>query len=158
MGGLNVTTVALFAWVVTPKKFLGANYAFQFSIPGTSSALELPRLDVSNRSSLGLTDLYVMPVNLGWHTPRADFMTEVAIYLPTGRYQADGDDNKGLGMWTIEPSAATTIYLDKSRRFHLAAMVFYETHSNKNGQDLLVGDAMTIEGGLGGTFFKGTLT
>src|SRR5262249_62434303 len=130
------TSASLFGWVVTPKKLLGGNYGFQFVVPYVSNALQLPRLGISNRSTLGLADIYLMPVNLGWHTQRADFMTDLALYTPSGRFHPDADDNKGLGMWSYELSAGTTVYFDTTKRWHAAALAFYEIHSKKRGMDL----------------------
>jgi hypothetical protein len=154
---LNVDALALFAWVVTPKKLLGGNYGFQVIAPSLSNSVELPRLGYESGSSLGFGDLYVQPVNLGWHTPRADFMAGLGFYAPTGSYEAGGDDNKGMGMWSYELSGGSTLYFDQKQQFHISALGFYELHSSKEDQDLKAGSVLTVEGGLGGTFLKGGL-
>lgn len=53
-------------------------------------------------SVLCLTDMFVQPINLGWHTPRADATVAYGLYLPTGRYEDGASDNTGLGMWGQE--------------------------------------------------------
>jgi hypothetical protein len=59
-------------------------------------------------------------------------------------------------MWAHEISAGSTVYLDSQENWHLAATAFYEIHQNKVDRDLRVGDILTIEGGVGGSFMKRT--
>ena len=155
--GLAVRSLAFFGWVVTPKKLLGGNYGFQVIVPLISSELEFPRLGLQTGSGLGLADIYVQPINLGWHTERIDYMAGLAFYAPTGSYEPNGNDNKGLGMWSFELSGGATFYIDPKKQWHFSALGFYEIHTNKQDQDLKVGNIMTVEGGLGGTFLKGGL-
>jgi hypothetical protein len=157
IGGLAVRSLALLTWVVTPKKVLGGNYGFLLVVPLVSSELEFPRLGLQTGSGLGLADIYVQPINLGWHTQRADYMAGLAFYAPTGSYEPNGRDNKGLGMWSFELSAGATLYIDPKKQWHFSALGFYEIHTNKQDQDLKVGNIMSVEGGLGGTFLKGDL-
>jgi hypothetical protein len=153
----GVRSLALFAWVVTPRELLGGTYGFQVLVPFLSTAVELPRLGFESSTSLGLSDIYVMPVNLGWHTPRADYMAGLAFYAPTGNYEPGANDNRGLGMWSFELSGGSTVYFDQKRRWHASALGFYEIHTNKQDQDLKAGSILTIEGGVGGAFLDGAL-
>src|SRR4051812_30486023 len=43
-------------------------------LPWISNSLGLPRVGFESSSSLGFSDIYLQPVNLGWHTPRADYV------------------------------------------------------------------------------------
>jgi hypothetical protein len=154
---LSLSALGLWTWVVTPKKLLGGTYGFQLFVPTVASSLELPRVGYTSSSSLGLSDIYVQPVNLGWHTPRADYMTGLAFYVPTGWYEPGGNHNKGLGMWTLELSAGSTLHLDSRHRYHVSALASWETHTNKKDQDLKVGDVLTVEGGVGGRILSDKL-
>lgn len=145
-----------FLWV-TEKKVLGGNYSFQIYPAFTDNALEAPALDVDDSVSTGFTDLYVVPLHLGWQKPRADFVAGLGIYAPTGRYQAGADDNLGLGMWSFELFGGTTLYFDEARKWHFATTAFYETHTEKEGSDVKVGDLLTLEGGLGRSFKDGAI-
>ena len=157
IGGLAVHGLAFFGWGVTQKKLLGGNYGFQIIVPLVSSNLEFPRLGLQTGSGLGLGDIYVQPINLGWHKERIDYMAGLAFYAPTGSYTPQGRDNKGLGMWSFELSGGATFYLDQKKQYHFSALGFYEVHTKKQDQDLKVGSMLTWEGGLGGTFLKGAL-
>jgi hypothetical protein len=151
--GVNAYVVGL-VWV-TEKKILGANYSIQAFPAFTDNVLEVPILGLDQGVSTGFTDLYFQPINLGWHTSGADFMAGLGVYAPTGEYRAGGDNNLGLGMWSFELFGGTTVYLDKAKSWHFAATAFYETHTEKEGTDIEVGDLLTVEGGLGWSFLEG---
>jgi hypothetical protein len=156
-GGGSVEANAWLAgaiWV-SEHKLLGGNYSFVI-FPGiTNNALEFPPAGADTRTSTGLANLYVQPINLGWTTPRADFIAGLGVFAPTGEDEAGGDSNRGLGMWSYELFAGTTLYFDEARSWHFAATAFYETHGKKEGTDIRVGDILTLEGGLGKSFMQG---
>ncbi len=97
--------------VVTPKKLFGANYGFLVVLPWANNRVQGAE-DFDSNPGVGLTDMYVQPINLGWHTPRADVILAYGLYLPTGRYEDGADNNTGLGMWAQEFLAGTTLYLN----------------------------------------------
>ena len=70
-------------WVFE-KKILGGTYGFSVWPSLTDNALELPALQVDDKTSTGLADLYIQPITLGWNTDRADFFAGLGIYAPTG--------------------------------------------------------------------------
>ena len=154
-GGLNVFANLTVISRVTKKKFLGANYGVQLAIPLLNTQLELPRLNKGGGGG-GAGDLYVMPLWLGWNTKRAEYVASYAFTAPTGRFKPGGD-NSGLGMWSHEISAGTTVYLDKKKSWHASALAGYEMHQKKQGTDVRVGDILTVEGGVGKTGLKGAL-
>lgn len=139
---------------VTKKKFLGANYAFTVALPVLNTELALPSLNVGSQT-WGLGDLYIKPVELGWHFKHADAIAGYAFGAPTGRFNASANDNTGLGMWSNEFSAGTTIYFDQGRKWHAAATGFYEIHTSKEDLDFKTGDLFTLEGGVGRAFLRG---
>ena len=146
--------VAGLVWT-TEMTLFGGNYGFAIFPAVTNNAVELPALQTDTETSTGLADLYIQPLILGWTTARADFMAGLGIYAPTGRYDADADDNRGLGMWSYEAFAGTTVYFDEARSWHLAATAFFETHGEKEDSSIRVGDILTIEGGFGKSFMDG---
>jgi hypothetical protein len=80
------------------------------------------------------------------------------MYLPVGRYEDGASNNTGLGMWGHELGAGTTVYLTKDRKYHAATMVSFNFQSKKEDSETKVGNAMNLEGGVGGDFLKGGLT
>jgi hypothetical protein len=154
-GNLDVDAIVPYFWWVSDKKVFGGNYSVFVSPSWTDNSLEAPAFGVSSNTDVGFGDLYVQPINLGWHTPKADFMAGLGVYAPTGRYSDGASDNTGLGMWSYEIYGGTTIYLDQDRTWSFAALAFYETHSSKEDSDVKVGDLLTIEGGLGKSWADG---
>lgn len=149
---------------VSSKKLFGANYGAMVVMPFANGSLEAPGLGFSEHASTGPSDLYVMPLQLGWHLKRADITTGFAFFAPTGRYNAGASDNLGKGMWSYEVSGGTTLYLDERRSLSVAATAYWETHTKKDGEvrmgnatltDVKVGQLLTIEGGVGKSFLHG---
>lgn len=152
---LNVQAVALIYSWVSDKKILGGNYSFVVVPAWLTNALEAPFLGLDRKTDIGFGDLYLQPVNLGWHTGRADFMAGLGLFAPTGRYEEGARDNIGFGMWSVELFGGSTVYLDEARSLHFATTAFWETHSDKEDSDTHVGDLLTLEGGLGKSFLHG---
>jgi hypothetical protein len=151
---------------VSHAKVLGANYGMMAAMPFANGALEAPAFGFDADLSTGASDLYVVPFQLGWHTPRADVSTAFGFFAPTGRYTAGGGDNLGKGMWSYELSAGTTAYFDEKKTWSFATSGFWELHSKKEdtgdvrvGNILLtgvrVGQLLTLEGGFGKSFLDG---
>jgi hypothetical protein len=139
---------------VTKKKILGANYAFMVALPILNAELALPSLDVGSQT-WGLGDIYIKPLELGWHFKHADAIAGYAFFAPTGRYTAGAHDNTGLGMWSNEFSAGTTVYFDQGRKWHAAGTGFFEIHTSKQDLDAKSGNVFTLEGGVGRAFLQG---
>jgi len=139
---------------VTKKKILGANYAFMVALPILNAELALPSLDVGSQT-WGLGDLYVKPLELGWHFNHADAIAGYAFSAPTGRYTAGANDNTGLGMWSNEFSAGTTVYFDQDKKWHAAGTGFFEIHTSKEDLAFKTGNLFTLEGGVGRAFLQG---
>ena len=152
---IDVNAVGLGLIFVGEFKLFGGNYSFQVFPTWTDDNLEIPLFSLDERSSLGFADLYLQPINLGWHTERADYTAGLGVYIPTGKYEFLADDNVGLGMWGFELFGGSTVFFGQEKRWSFAAMAFYETHSKKKGTDIRVGDLFTVEGGLGWSFLDG---
>lgn len=148
-------------YAVTTKKILGGHYGFSVAMPFSNYRPE--RVSENNKvSGWGPSDLYVSPFILGWETSRADFIVGYAFDAPTGSYEAGGDNNFGLGMWSHEIQGGTTVYLDSMKKFSVATSAFLEMHTKKKDQDIHVGNILTLEGGaayniekIGGAFGLG---
>ena len=152
--GLNLyANITAINWV-TKKKFLGANYGVMFAAPALNTQLELPRLNTDD-ATFGISDLYVVPLQLGWHKKKADYVASFGFFAPTGRFNPGANNNTGLGMWSYEISGGTTIYPDKRKSWNISTLAAYEMHGKKQGIDVKVGDILTLEGGVGKTFLKG---
>lgn len=149
---LNMFLTAIGGSLVSNAKILGANWGASVLVPFVSNRIE--GNFIQSNSSLQFSDMFVQPIQLGWHRKQADFIAGYSLYIPTGKYSVGGSDNTGLGMWGNEFSAGSTVYFDAKKSFNFSTIVFYEIHSNKKNSDLKAGNIMTLEGGLGKTFYK----
>jgi hypothetical protein len=154
-------------WWVTSKKIFGGNFAMMAVLPFASGSLEAPAYGLSEKASTGMSDMYIMPAQLGWHFKRADLVAGVGLFVPTGRYSAGASDNLGKGMWSYELSGGGTFYLDGKRSLSIATTAYWEAHSRKDGEvrvqnisihDVKVGQLLTLEGGVGKSFLHGALS
>ena len=142
---------------VSTKKILGGTYGFQVMFPwGANNRIQGTEIDAN--PGAGLTDSAVVPINLGWHSKRADSQFSYTIYIPTGRYSDGADDNTGLGMWGNEFGFGSTVYLNEARQYHAATTASIIFSSKKEDSNTQPGSQLGLEGGVGGDFLKGGLT
>jgi hypothetical protein len=148
---LNMFITGVGATYVSDFKILGANYGATVLLAFASNRIQGNTLD--SKSPFALTDTYIVPVQLGWHNKRADFVFSYQIYLPTGKFDMGASDNSGLGMFMNEFSAGTTLFFNDKKTFHFSALASYEINGKKKDTDIKTGDILSIEGGLGKTFY-----
>ncbi len=125
--------------------------------PFANASLDAPAFALAKTVDTGFADMLLRPIDLGWHTERADIAAGFQVYIPTGRYQKGGNDNLGKGMWTYEPFLGATIYFDEKKTVSLATTAFWEFHGKKQDSSTKVGQILTLEGGLGKSFLGGGL-
>ena len=136
---------------VSDFKILGANYGAAMLLAGASNTIQGSH--TNTKSDFAFTDMYIVPLQLGWHNKRADFVFSYQMYLPTGKYELGASDNSGLGMFMNEFSAGTTVFFNDKKTFHFSALASYEINGKKKDTDIKTGDIISIEGGLGKTFY-----
>ena len=148
---INMFITGVGASYVSDFKILGANYGATVLVAFASNRIQGNTLD--SKTSIALTDAYIVPVQLGWHNKRADFVFSYQIYLPTGKFEMGASDNSGLGMFMNEFSAGTTLFFNDKKTVHFSALASYEINGKKKDTDIKTGDLLSIEGGLGKTFY-----
>ena len=148
--GINQVISGTALTYVSKKKFLGANYSATVVFPLLNVAIETPQ--IASTTGVGYSDMYVQPLQLGWHKKRYDALVGYGLFMPTGKFTAGATDNHGLGMWSHELSAGATIYLDKKQKWHAATNAYYNIQSHIRGTNRKAGNVLSLEGGVGGTF------
>ncbi|MEP6804325.1 MAG: transporter [Flavobacterium sp.] len=148
---LNMFITGVGATYVSDFKILGANYGAAVLLAFASNRIQGNTVD--SKSPFALTDTYIVPIQLGWHNKRADFIFSYQVYLPTGKFDLGASDNSGLGMFMNELSAGTTLFFNDKKTFHFSALASYEMNGRKKDTDIKTGDLLSIEGGLGKTFY-----
>jgi hypothetical protein len=148
---VNVTFIGPgVVWSTRASVFGGRLGGSAFPIAFIKSRIEGPSLDVP--ASFDFTDIYLQPIQLGWHGKKADFVVGYGIFLPTGTWELGGRDNSGLGMRSNLFQAGTTLHL--AQEWSFSTLASYEIHSLKEDTDLRVGDILTLEGGIGKTLIS----
>ncbi|MBO0720135.1 MAG: transporter [Blastocatellia bacterium] len=153
-GSINQSFVGLAAYYVSEKKILGAHYGASYVLPIISVAIDTPRLDLQSRWST--SDVYFLPIQLGWQFKQADLIAGYGLFVPSGRFSPGASDNTGFGQWSHEFNFGFTAYPNEKKSFNLATLVSYDIQSTKKGGQK-VGDVLTLEGGVGVAFKSGLL-
>ena len=156
-GSVAISAVAPILWYVSKTTFLGANYGALLVLPWANASIEAPAFAIVQTVGTSFADLAIRPLDLGWHTKRADTTAGFQFYIPSGQYERGGSDNIGKGMWTYEPFVGTTVYFDEKRTVSLATTAFWEWHGKKKDTDVKVGQILTLEGGVGKSYLGGGL-
>jgi hypothetical protein len=156
-GNLDAAVFGVALSVVTTRRIAGATYGFVVALPWANNRVQGVN-DFDSNPGAGLTDMFVQPVALGWHTRRADFTAAYGLYLPTGRYEDGADNNTGLGMWAQEALVGTTIFLNDKKSVHAATTAAFDFQSEKENSRTKVGNILNLEGGVGADFLGGGLT
>ena len=73
---------------------------------------------------------------------------------PTGRFDADANDNVGSGYWTHTLSSGQTYYLTENKRLAFSAFEMYEFHTTQDGTDIHPGDIFDLDYSLMGTLVQ----
>jgi len=148
-------SLGLFSWWVSKFQIFGANWGMLSFLYFTDNKIEFASFN--SDLGFGFSDVYIQPINLGWHFSQADLMVTYGLYIPIGRYSAGANNNTGMGMWTHEFGAGGTYYLDAGKKWHISAMGYFEISTKKQDADINVGNILTIEGGIGYSWFDGAL-
>ena len=148
--GISQRLAGLLVNYVTPVKILGANWAMTLSLPLSSGHVQIDSVPSANSSvSWGYSTTVLQPLNLGWHTKRADYTFAYTLYFPTGKWSFGGSQNNGLGMWTNEFSAGATYFFNDEQTVHFALMAYYDINSAKRDTTYTQSNPFTLEGGVG---------
>jgi hypothetical protein len=164
----NVTGTYAF-WVdenifyyVPKQKVLGGYFmpyvALNYASGSVVADLSLASTNLSaGGGGSGFADMYVQPVNLGWHLKHADVDVGYAFSAPTGRYTAGASNNVGSGYWGNNITSGTTYYITKNKATTANLATDWEVHgqrqtaSTPSGQfsEKTPGQAFTDEWGVG---------
>jgi hypothetical protein len=159
IGTYNVWAVEnIFFWVAD-QKVLGGNLGsyVMFPTPATGSLdaditdRNFPNLSASVGGA-GLADLFLQPVNLGWHLSRADLQVMEGLMIPTGRYSPGATNNVGTGYLGNHLQTGTTFYITKNKGTSANLFTDWEVHGARQGTNntsMKPGQAFTDEWGLG---------
>jgi hypothetical protein len=152
-GTYSVWAAENILYYVPEHKFLGGYFMPYVVLTYANGSLvaDIPDVPGANLSAggSGFADMYVQPLNLGWHLKRADVNVGYAFFAPTGRYTAGASNNVGSGYWGNDITSGTTFYVTKNKGTSLNLCTDWEIHGQKSGTNITPGQTFTIEWGLG---------
>ena len=108
---------------------------------------EAPAFVLEDTIDTSFADTLVRPLDLGWHTARADITAGFQLYLPR-EYERGGSDNFGKGV-DLRAVPRDHGHFDEKRTVSLATTAFWEFYGKKKDTDTKVGQILSLQGGLG---------
>jgi hypothetical protein len=163
-------------WVVTPFKipFIDATYGAFVDVPfaiadATGNASLQPVLTVagfrSSNTLLGsprdsgggvtkgsIADLFLEPVDLGWHFKQLDAIVSGSVIIPSGPYNSHATVNIGSGNAAGLLGLGGIFYPDAARTWSLSVYSHYEMYASQMGRPYTLGDEAILEWSVGKTF------
>jgi hypothetical protein len=139
-------------YYVPKHKFLGGYFMPYIVLPYANGELVANITGTSlstGGGGSGFADMYVQPLNFGWHLKRADVTVGYAFTAPTGRFTPGASNNVGSGYWGNNITSGTTFYITKNKGTSANLATDWEIHGQKSGTNITPGQAFTIEWGLG---------
>ena len=148
-------------YIVPSHKILGGYFVpyIDLNVANGSLVADLVGTNLgANGGAAGFADLYVQPINMGWHFgKRVDFNAGYSFVAPTGRYTPGASDNVGSGYWGNDITSGTTLYITKNQGTTANLTTDWEIHGQKtvasalSGQlsNITPGQAFTDEWGIG---------
>jgi hypothetical protein len=139
----------------------GFSYCLPRLATYVSAAVSVPIAWISGTSGsppanidlVGVADVYVQPVRLGWRLSHFDLVTGYAFYVPVGSItQDEGPTGVSRAQWTHEISVGGTVYFDHRGSWSLSALGAWDINGRKIGIDITRGETIQIQGGFGKTF------
>lgn len=155
--GRNAVMIDLntLTWVSQNERLGGAKFSMAVTLLVSSNSLQSDTTGPIS-SGGGFGDLYYQPIIFGWKKPRADVRVAYGVLAPTGRFEANANDNVGSGYWTHAPSIGVTVYLSASKSTALSAFHMYEFHTAQQGTDIHPGQTADLDYSLTHTRPLGT--
>ncbi len=159
----------------SPYKVLGANYGLFIDVPfaiadanGAASLQPIPSLPSASPSgpfmvasssqsiSRGVTkgsigDIYVEPVDFGWHFRQLDAIVSSGFFAPSGPYNSKARVNIGFGHWTGVFGLGGIAYADAAKTWSLSIYAHYLLYASQMGRNYTLGDVVPFEWGAGKT-------
>ncbi len=96
-----------------------------------------------NINTFGLGDLYLQPVWLTWDKNKFSTTFSYGLWMPTGRYEANGSENVGLGYWSHNIRVAERFKPTPSTA--LTGALTYEINSKQKDVDFTEAPHLTFD-------------
>jgi hypothetical protein len=106
-----------------------------------------------NDQTFGIGDVF-FEGTWSWHLKQWDFALGAGAWAPTGDFDTiapsvPNPTNPGRGFWTEMFTAGATWYPDANKKWSLSVLNRYEYNQQQEDTDKTIGQAYTVEGGIG---------
>lgn len=147
---LNIIANRLGVLWISPFKVIGAQYAPALALPLANFApnpiiLEDQRVE----GRIGIGDIALQPFAFGWHWGKFHLLFGDTLFFPTGRFKVGALDNTGKGFYTNMFNLGWAYRWGDKLPFTWSMILRYEIHTRQRETDLVPGQTLTIEYGLG---------
>lgn len=139
-------------YVYTGVSFFGAKVASRIAVPLVDGNVSFDVLTPAGRvhrsgSEQGLGDITLVPIMLGWSSPRYSQLIGVDIFTPTGSYDKDRLFNPGRNIWSVAPWYAFTAY--PFEKVEISAKMLYFFNQTNTATDYDSGNEINIDYNIG---------
>ena len=140
-------------WVSEGTFLGGARYSASVTLPFAKNDLTS---DIHGNISggSGFADSYYLPLILGWSWERVAVRAMYGFLAPTGRFNADANDNVGSGYWTHTLSSGQTFNLTNNKVLTFSVFEMCEFHTTQEGTGIHPGDTFDLDYSLMGTLLQ----
>ena len=129
---------------MSEQKILGADYGAEILVPVLQTSLNFGLLNFHDQRT-GLSDIYVSPLILGWHSPRWDTVVGSGVWLDNGRKNVVADP--GVGYKRYDFSAGANYYWDAGRSVTTSTLWRLEL-SGKDADGVRRGQQLFLDWGM----------
>lgn len=139
-------------YVYSDYSLFGAKIESRFALPvvdgKVSFDVDTPagRVHKTDRQS-GVGDLTLIPVILGWSSPRFHQMVGIDIIAPIGSYDKDRLFNPGRNVWSVGPWYSFTAY--PFENLEVSSKLVYLVNQKNNATKYRSGDEFNADYGIG---------
>src|SRR5436309_1323246 len=133
----------------------GARFSLSATLPIANNSLASDAQGALSGGG-GFADSYYQPFILGWQKKSADIRAVYGFLAPTGRFDANANNNVGSGYWTHVASAGETFYLTEDKRTVVSALQMYEFHGTQQGTRIHPGQNVDLDYSVTHVFAPGS--
>ena len=130
----------------TGVKILDGDYFVVAVVPFSNLA---PRVSGNQVPAVGIGDIVLQPVGIGWHFQDFHVTASYTLFTPTGRFKAGGQSNTGRGTWSNLFSVGVGYLSPDKLPWNAMVQARYEIPGTQSGTRITPGQALILEYGAG---------
>lgn len=148
--GFDLTVFAQahrFVWISNYKLF-GADFGMSTIIPIIGTDFNIDDFGIHD-SEIGLGDIFIEPLAIGWHGKRYDIGLGLGITLPTGAFDDLEPASCGNGYISGLLTFGGTYYFDQTKSWSISALSRTLVYGEQEDTDVTPGWEFIVDWGIG---------